>query len=232
MTRIAVRKTYKLFIGGAFPRTESGRFFSHNDASGALVAQLCRASRKDLRNAVKAARKAQPAWAGRTAFNRAQILYRAAEMMEVVPFTKVFMISAEKGKGTHDFLAWLAGEMPPGPYLFDPDDLSDMPQRLLAAEVLREKLFLNLHQELPYQLTVETESWTEREDGSAEVRCTIYIMREGHRGIILGKGGQTLGRIGKAARLELEAALERRVHLMTHVKHSKEYQRESNFVCG
>ena len=82
MTRIAVRKTYKLFIGGAFPRTESGRYFSHNDASGALVAQLCRASRKDLRNAVKAARKAQPAWAGRTAFNRAQILYRAAEMME------------------------------------------------------------------------------------------------------------------------------------------------------
>ena len=67
-----------------------------------------------------------------------------------------------------------------------------MPQRLLAAEVLREKLFLNLHQELPYQLTVETESWTEREDGSAEVHCTIYIMREGHRGIILGKGGRRL----------------------------------------
>lgn len=82
MTRIAVRKTYKLFIGGAFPRTESGRTFSHHDASGALVAQLCRASRKDLRNAVQVARKAQAGWAGRTAFNRAQILYRAAEMME------------------------------------------------------------------------------------------------------------------------------------------------------
>ena len=155
-----------------------------------------------------------------------RLLARAAEMMEVVPFTKVFMISAEKGKGTDDFLAWLAGEMPPGPYLFDPDDLSDMPQRLLAAEVLREKLFLNLHQELPYQLTVETESWTEREDGSAEVHCTIYIMREGHRGIILGKGGKTLGRIGKAARLELEEALDRRVHLMTHVKHSKDWMND------
>lgn len=155
-----------------------------------------------------------------------RLLARAKEMTERVPFTKVFMLSAEKSKGTDDFLAWLASEMPPGPYLFDPEDLSDMPQRLLAAEVLREKLFLNLHQELPYQLTVETERWVERDDGSAEVHCTIYIMREGHRGIILGKGGKTLGRIGRAARLELEEALDRRVHLMTHVKHSKDWMND------
>lgn len=152
-----------------------------------------------------------------------RLLARAAEMMEVVPFTKVFMVSAEKGKGTEDFLAWLAGEMPPGPYLFDPEDLSDMPQRLLAAEVLREKLFLNLHQELPYQLTVETESWTEKKDGSAEIRMTIYVARDGHKGIVLGRGGQTLKRIGQAARLELEEALDRPVHLLSFVKVRKDW---------
>ncbi|MGB2097654.1 MAG: KH domain-containing protein, partial [Candidatus Puniceispirillales bacterium] len=105
----------------------------------------------------------------------------------------------------------------------DPDDLSDLPQRLLAAEIVREKLFLNLHEELPYQLTVETEQWIEREDGSAEVRCSIYVAREGHRGIILGQGGKTIGRIGKAARQELEKMLDRRVHLFTHVKFRKNW---------
>ena len=117
--------------------------------------------------------------------------------------------------------------MPEGPYYFDPEDLSDMPQRLLAAEVLREKLFLNLHQELPYQLTVETEQWLEKDDGSAEVRCSIYVAREGHRGIILGEGGQTMRRIGTAARKELETALDRRVHLFSHVKYRKDWMNDS-----
>ena len=157
---------------------------------------------------------------------RERLLKRAEDMAGRADFSRVFMLSAETGSGTGDFLAWLAGAMPENPYYFDPDDLSDMPQRLLAAEVLREKLFLNLHQELPYQLTVETESWVEKDDGSAEVRCAIYVAREGHRGIVLGKEGGTLGRVGKAARLELEEALGRRIHLMTHVKHSKDWMND------
>ena len=133
------------------------------------------------------------------------------------------MVSAEYGHGVKDVKSWLADKMPRSPYLFDPDDLSDLPLRLLAAEILREKLFLNLHQELPYQMTVETDSWEEKVDGSAEIRASVYVAREGHRGIVLGKGGQTLRRIGQSARLELEEALERRVHLLTHVKYRKDW---------
>ena len=155
-----------------------------------------------------------------------RLLERAEELSQKVEFSRVFMLSAEKGKGTDDFMAWLAGQMPKGPYLFDPEDLSDMPMRLLAAEILREKLFLNLHEELPYQLTVETESWEERDDGSAEVRCSIFVAREGHRGIVLGKGGKTIGRIGTAARRELEDVLDRRVHLFTHVKFRKDWMND------
>ena len=138
-------------------------------------------------------------------------------------FEKEFMISAYTGHGIDDLKVWLAGRMPTGPYLFDPDDLSDLPVRLLAAEIMREKLFLNLHQELPYQMTVETESWFERDDGSAEVRLSVFVAREGHRGIVLGKGGQTIKRIGQAARRELEQALDRRVHLISHVKYRKDW---------
>ena len=137
------------------------------------------------------------------------------------------MVSAETGNGIGDLKGWLAGRMPKSPYLFDPDDLSDMPMRLLAAEILREKLFLNLHQELPYQLTVETDSWDEREDGSAEVHLSIFVAREGHRGIILGKNGQSIRRIGTAARKDLEAALDRRVHLFSHVKYRKDWMNDS-----
>ena len=155
-----------------------------------------------------------------------RLLERAEELSQKVEFSRVFMLSAEKGKGTDDFMAWLAEQMPQGPYLFDPEDLSDMPMRLLAAEILREQLFLNLHEELPYQLTVETESWEERDDGSAEVRCSIFVAREGHRGIVLGKGGKTIGRIGTAARRELEEVLERRVHLFTHVKFRKDWMND------
>jgi GTP-binding protein Era len=151
------------------------------------------------------------------------VMKRTSALSELYDFSKIFMVSAEKAKGTDDILAWLAEQMPDSPYLYDPDDLSDLPQRLLAAEIVREKLFLNLHEELPYQLTVETEQWVEREDGSAEVRCSIYVAREGHRGIILGQGGKTIGRIGKAARQELETMLDRRVHLFTHVKYRKNW---------
>ena len=152
-----------------------------------------------------------------------QVLARTAELSTLFPFEKVFMISAHTGNGLSDLKSWLAQKMPIGPYLFDSDELSDLPVRLLAAEILREKLFLNLHQELPYQMTVETESWVEQEDGSAEVRLSVFVAREGHRGIVLGKGGQTIKRIGQAARRELEKVLERRIHLMSHVKYRKDW---------
>jgi GTP-binding protein Era len=152
-----------------------------------------------------------------------RLLERADELSRMCEFERVFMLSATTGNGIDDLRSWLAGRMPPGPYLFDPDDLSDMPMRLLAAEIMREKLFLNLHQELPYQLTVETEKWEELDDGSATVRLSIYVAREGHRGIILGKRGATIRRIGMAARIELEEALGRRIHLMSHVKVRKDW---------
>lgn len=156
-----------------------------------------------------------------------RLLERADEMSKLYAFDKIFMVSAETGNGIDDLKAWLASKMPASPYLFDPDDLSDMPLRLLAAEILREKLFLNLHQELPYQLTVETEKWEEREDGSADVHLSIYVSREGHRGIILGKQGQTIRRIGMSARIELEEALDRRIHLFSHVKFRKDWMDDS-----
>ena len=152
-----------------------------------------------------------------------KLLTRTKALSGEYDFEKIFMVSAEYGHGVEDVKSWLAEKMPLSPYLFDPEDLSDLPQRLLAAEVLREKLFLNLHQELPYQMTVETDSWEEKKDGSAEIRVSVYVSREGHRGIVLGKGGQTLRRIGQSARLELEEALDRRIHLLTHVKYRKDW---------
>ena len=156
-----------------------------------------------------------------------RLLERAAELSNQYDFEQVFMVSAETGNGVEDLKLWLAAQMPESSYLFDPDDLSDMPLRLLAAETLREKLFLNLNQELPYQLTVETDNWYERDDGSAELHLSIYVAREGHRGIILGKSGQTMRRIGTAAREELEIALDRRIHLFTHVKFRKDWMNDS-----
>ena len=157
-----------------------------------------------------------------------RLLERADEMSKQMEFERIFMVSAETGNGVDDLKRWLADKMPASPYMFDPDDLSDMPLRLLAAEIMREKLFLNLHQELPYQLTVETEKWEEMDDGSATVNLSIYVAREGHRGIILGKRGATIKRIGTAARIELEEALGRRVHVMSHVKFRKDWMDDSS----
>ena len=150
-------------------------------------------------------------------------LARTRELSELYDFEKIFMISAETGEGVEDVKNWLAKQMPQSPYLFDPEDLSDLPMRLMAAEIMREKLFLNLHQELPYQMTVECESWEERADGSAEIKLVIFVAREGHRGIVLGKGGQTIKRIGQAARRELEEIFDQRIHLISFVKHKKDW---------
>ena len=133
-------------------------------------------------------------------------------------FEKTFMISAERGHGVPDLRAWLGQEMPEGPWLYPEDQIADLPLRMIAAEMTREKLTLRLHQELPYQLTVETESWEERPDGSARVDQVIYVVRDGHKGILLGNKGETIKAVSKAAREELERFLERRVHLFCKVK--------------
>jgi len=133
-------------------------------------------------------------------------------------FEKTFMISAERGHGVPHLRAWLGQEMPEGPWLYPEDQIADLPLRMIAAEMTREKLTLRLHQELPYQLTVETESWEERPDGSARVDQVIYVVRDGHKGILLGNKGETIKAVSKAAREELEGFLERRVHLFCKVK--------------
>ena len=117
-----------------------------------------------------------------------------------------------------DLREWLAGEMPEGPWLYPEDQIADLPMRMIAAEMMREKLTLRLHQELPYQLTVETESWEERKDGSARIDQVIYVARDGHKGIILGRKGETIKAVSQAAREELEEFLGRKVHLFLQVK--------------
>ena len=133
-------------------------------------------------------------------------------------FEKTFMISAERGHGVPDLRAWLGQELPEGPWLYPEDQIADLPLRMIAAEMTREKLTLRLHQELSYQLTVETESWEERPDGSARVDQVIYVVRDGHKGILLGNKGETIKAVSKAAREELEGFLDRRVHLFCKVK--------------
>ncbi|MEM9757563.1 MAG: GTPase Era, partial [Pseudomonadota bacterium] len=146
------------------------------------------------------------------------LLGLAEDMNAAFDFAQTFMISAEKGYGVEDLKAWLSAEMPEGPWLYPEDQIADLPLRMLAAETTREKLTLRLHQELPYQLTVETESWEARKDGSARIDQVIYVARDGHKGIVLGKGGETIKAVSKAAREELEDFLGHRVHLFLQVK--------------
>lgn len=146
------------------------------------------------------------------------LLAMAAELGGMDVVQEIFMVSALTGDGVADLRKALADAMPAGPWLYPEDQISEMPERLLAAEITREKLFLRLHQELPYALTVETENWTERPDGSVRIDQVIYVAREGHRAIVLGKGGKTIRQIGQMAREELGELLERPVHLFLFVK--------------
>lgn len=139
-------------------------------------------------------------------------------MNERYEFARTFMISAEKGYGIEDLRHWLAAEMPESPWLYPEDQIADLPMRMIAAEITREKLTLRLHQELPYQLTVETENWEERKDGSARIDQMIYVARDGHKGILLGHKGETIKAISKAAREELTEFLGRPIHLFLQVK--------------
>ncbi len=133
-------------------------------------------------------------------------------------FAETFLISAEKGHGVETLRKWLAGRMPEEPWLYPEDQIADLPLRMIAAEMTREKLTLRLHQELPYQLTVETENWEERKDGSCKVDQLIYVVRDGHKGIVLGNRGETIKAVSTAAREELSEFLGRKVHLFLQVK--------------
>jgi GTP-binding protein Era len=128
------------------------------------------------------------------------------------------MVSAKTGSGLKELAKALAAAMPEGPWMYPEDQVADLPSRMLAAEITREKVFLRLHEELPYQSTVETERWEERKDGSVRIDQILYVARDGHKGIALGKGGATLKAIGQAARAEMIEAFERPVHLFLHVK--------------
>jgi GTPase len=153
-----------------------------------------------------------------------RLLDLTARLHEEGIFTDVFMVSALKGDGLADLSKVLSDRAPLGPWMFPEDEVSDLPQRMLAAEITREKAFIQLHEELPYALTVETEKWEEREDGSARIDQVIYVQRDGQKAIVVGKGGHQIKTIGAAARTELEALLERRVHLFLHVKVREDWQ--------
>jgi GTP-binding protein Era len=166
------------------------------------------------------------------AMKRADLLPLVGKLNEDGAFAQVFMVSALKGEAIGDVADWCAAQMPEGPYLYPPDQAADVPSRLLASEITREQLYLRLHDELPYETTVETEKWEEKKDGSARINQVIYVSREGHKAIVLGKGGKTVKAIGEAARKELEEIFGRRIHLFLFVKvregwaESREHYRE------
>ncbi|MGI9371125.1 MAG: GTPase Era [Hyphomicrobiales bacterium] len=146
------------------------------------------------------------------------LLALTQQLSEIFDFQEVFLISALSGDGVSDVLDFLSRNVPIGPWLYPEDQIADVPMRMIAAEVTREKVFLRLHQELPYASTVETESWKELKDGSVRIEQVVFVERDSQKKIMLGKNGGTIKAIGSAARSELEEMLERRVHLFLFVK--------------
>jgi len=149
---------------------------------------------------------------------RETLLALADVANKAIAFERTFMVSATTGDGLDDLVAYLAERVPAGPWLYPEDEVSDVPLRQLAAEITREKLFERLHQELPYQATVETEQWSEQKDGSVRVEQTIYVARDSQKKIVIGKGGQMIRSISTAARREIAGIAERPVHLFLFVK--------------
>ncbi|WP_420547653.1 GTPase Era [Curvivirga sp.] len=160
---------------------------------------------------------------------REELLTLTAELDESGVFTDIFMISALNGDGASDLLKLLCEKIPQSPWLFPEDQITDMPLRMMAAEVTREKLFINVHQELPYELAVETETWEEFKNGSVKIEQTVYVRRESQRSIILGKDGQRIKKIGADAREELTEMFGRKVHLFLYVKVRERWEENSNF---
>ncbi len=150
--------------------------------------------------------------------SKPQLLALSQHLNDRFSYQSTFMISALKADGTDDLLKALSTDLPVGPWLFDEDQITDMPMRLMAAEITREKLFDQLHQELPYSIFVETENWENFDDGSVKIDQLIYVQKDSQKGIVLGKGGSRVKRVGQDARVELEDILGHRVHLKLFVK--------------
>jgi GTP-binding protein Era len=157
----------------------------------------------------------------------ARLLPLTAALQAKAPFAETFMISAVTGDGVDRLQARLAEAMPEGPHLYPDDDLTDLPDRLLAAEIVREQIFLQTHQEVPYGTTVETESFRERPDGSVRIDATVYVARAGQKAILIGEGGARIRAIGTAARTALAGLLERPVHLFLNVKERAGWDEEA-----
>ncbi len=157
---------------------------------------------------------------------RDTLLQKVQELNELIDLKDTFLISADRKDGLEKLADTLSEAMPEGPYLYPEDQAADIPSLLLAAEVTREKLFLRLHQELPYALTVESEKWENKKDGSIRIEQTVYVRRDGQKAIVLGKGGRTIKEIGAEARLELEAMFDCSVHLFIFVKVRKNWQED------
>ena len=156
-------------------------------------------------------------------FDKDELLPISQDLFAEGVYSDAFMISGLRGGGVLELANFLAQKVPEGPYLFPEDQAADMPSRLLAAEITREKLMLRLHQELPYQLTVETEGWEPRRDGSVRIDQIIYVSREGHRKIVLGKDGRAIKDVGRQAREDMQDVFGRSVHLFTRVKVSEKW---------
>ncbi len=157
---------------------------------------------------------------------REALLALVANISAKQAFAEVFLISAENGDGVDDLKRWLAARVPEGPWHYPEDQIADAPMRQIAAEITREKLTLRLHQELPYQLTVETENWEERKDGSVRIEQIIFVARDGHKGIVLGRKGETTKAVGQEARRDIADLLGRPVHLFLTVKTRPNWQED------
>ena len=206
-----------VLLADAAELSASPRGHAANDTH-AIIVEL----KKDNRKAVLAFNKID-------GMKRTDLLPLVLQLSKEIEFEQIFMISALKGDGVTDLRAWVSARMPEGPWLYPADQAADIPSRLLASEVTREKIFLRLHDELPYASMVETEKWEERKDGSVKIDQTIYVQREGQKAIVLGKGGATIKLIGQMSRKELEELFQRRVHLFLFVKVREDWaeQREN-----
>ena len=157
-----------------------------------------------------------------------QFLAMTLELSNAFEFDQVFMISAEKGHGVGDLMSYLAKSVPVGPWMYPDDQIADVPMKLIAAETTREKLMLRLHQELPYFLTVETEGWEQKKDGSVRIDQVIYVTREGHKGITVGPKGETIKAVSMASRVELKELMGVDVHLFLQVKVRPKWENEAD----
>jgi GTP-binding protein Era len=193
------------------------------DAKAGLTAQV-----RDI--AARLAASGRPVWLALNKIDlvpRERLLPLTAEMTALCPFAQVFMLSAASGDGVAALLDALAASLPEGPYLYPEDDLTDLPDRLLAAEIVREQVFLQTHEEVPYAATVETESFRDRPDGSVRIEVTIYVARPSHKAILIGERGSRVREIGARARAQLAELLERKVHLFLNVKERAGWDEET-----